>query len=242
MARLGLMRSIQAKASSRLKWLGCGVLRSASTIQTSSPARAAMLSGGRLLDVGRVRQIAEAEAERRDIAVLLQHRQDRNRASLPLDGQRMTRRQPVLLGDRRIVAAWWRHEAIAEAGVHGARRRLVHVDVDAAALADENRAQIVHAVGMVGVLVGDEHAVEPGHLGLKQLLAQVRRTVDQHARVVALGVAALDQQAAAPPAVLRIVGVAVAPAERHARHAHGRPAAEDGEAQTHAASPFYACA
>src|SRR4029450_5992933 len=48
-ARLGLILAIQSNASSRLKWLGCGLLRSASTIQTSSPASAEMLSAGRLL-------------------------------------------------------------------------------------------------------------------------------------------------------------------------------------------------
>ena len=101
--------------------------------------------------------------------------------------------QPVLAQDRRIFAAGRRHEAIAEAGVQGARGRLVHVDVDAAALVHEQRAQIVDAVGVVGVLVGDQHAVEPVDLGLEQLLAQIRRAVDQHARAVPLRARALDQ-------------------------------------------------
>ena len=45
----------------------------------------------------------------------------------------------------------------------------------------KKRAQIVDAVGMVGVLVGVEHAVEPIDLGIEQLLAQIRRRVDQDA-------------------------------------------------------------
>ena len=83
--------------------------------------------------------------------------------------------QPALAQDRRIFAAGRRHEAIAEAGVQGARGRLVEIDVDAAALVHEKRAQIVDAVGMVGVFMRDKHAIEPVHLASQQLLAQIRR-------------------------------------------------------------------
>ena len=62
------------------------------------------------------------------------------------------------------------------------RGRLVEIDVDAAALVDEQRPQIVDAVRVVGMFMRDQHAVEPVDLGVEQLLAQVRRAVDQHAR------------------------------------------------------------
>src|SRR4051794_37711953 len=88
---------------------------------------------------------------------------------------------------------------------------------------------------MVGVLVRDQHAVEPFDLCVQQLLAAVRRHVDEDARMLAVGVVSRDQQAAAAAAVFRIVRIAVAPAERPARPANGRAAAEDGEGQTHAA-------
>ena len=42
-------------------------------------------------------------------------------------------------------------------------------------------AQVVDAVGVVGVLMGEEDAVEPVDVGVEQLLAQVRRGVDQDA-------------------------------------------------------------
>ncbi len=45
----------------------------------------------------------------------------------------------------------------------------------------KQRAQIVDAVGVVGMLVGVEHAVEPIDLGIEELLAQIRRGVDQDA-------------------------------------------------------------
>ena len=64
----------------------------------------------------------------------------------------VTRLEPVLGQNRRIFAAGRRHEAIAEAGLHSLRGRLVEIDVDAAALVHEKRPQIVDAVGVVGML------------------------------------------------------------------------------------------
>ncbi len=46
----------------------------------------------------------------------------------------------------------------------------------------KKRAQIVDAVGVVGVLVGVEDAVEVVDLGVQKLLAQVGRGIHQHAR------------------------------------------------------------
>ncbi len=77
--------------------------------------------------------------------------------------------------------------------MHGARGRLVEIDVHAPALVHEQRAQVVDAVGMVGMLMGDQHAIEPIDLGVEQLLAQIRRAVDQNARAVALRIAAFHQ-------------------------------------------------
>ena len=62
------------------------------------------------------------------------------------------------------------------------RRRFVEIDIDAPALLEEERAQVIDAVGMVGMLVGVEHAVEPIDLGIEHLLAQIGRGVDQNAR------------------------------------------------------------
>ena len=55
--------------------------------------------GRQALDVGGIGHVAEAEAERGDVAVLLQDRQGLDRAALPLDGDRLARHQP-LLGQR----------------------------------------------------------------------------------------------------------------------------------------------
>src|SRR4051794_35816797 len=100
---------------------------------------------------------------------------------------------------------------------------------------DEQPAQVVDAVGMVGVLVGVEHGVDPIDLGVEKLLAQVGRCVDQHARDAGVA-AALHQERCAAAAVLRVVGIGVAPAERRAWHAARGAAAEDREAKRHAAA------
>ena len=84
------------------------------------------------------------------------------------------------VSDRRIFAARRLFEAIVEARPDRPGRSLsLDVHVDAAALADEQGAQVVDAVDVVGVLVGDQHAVDPVDVGVEKLLAQVRRGVDQ---------------------------------------------------------------
>ena len=94
------------------------------------------------------------------------------------------------------------------------------------------RAQIVDAMGVVGVLVRVQHAVEPIDLGIDELLAQIGRGVDQHAGAP-VRAGPLDQERAAPPPVFRIVGIAEAPAERRARNPSGRATAENGEGEGH---------
>ena len=86
--------------------------------------------------------------------------------------------------------------------------------------------EIVDAVGLVGMLVGEEHRVDMIDLGVDQLLAQVGRGVDQDTRDSAFP-RALDEQRAAAAAVFRIFGVARTPAERGTRNAGGGSAAEN---------------
>ena len=89
---------------------------------------------------------------------------------------------------------------------------------------------------MVGVRVGQQHAVEVAHVGADQLLADVGSDVDQHGRHAAVA-GALDQQRAAAAAVARIGRIAGAPPLPDARHAGGRAAAEDRGAEAHPRGP-----
>ncbi len=62
---------------------------------------------------------------------------------------------------------------------HDQRCRLVHVDVDLSAGDQVKRPQIIDPVGMVGVRMGHENAVDVPDVRVDQLLAQVRSGVDQ---------------------------------------------------------------
>src|SRR5205807_1971757 len=131
-------------------------------------------------------------------------------------------------------AAGRRLEAIPEPGAHRLRGRLIEIDVDPPAPVDEQAAQIVDAVGVVGVLVGEQHRVEPVHLGIEQLLAQVRRGIDQDPGN-ACAVAPFYQQRGAPAPVPGIARIAGAPTQCRARNAAGGTRAEDGDARGHGA-------
>ena len=81
-----------------------------------------------------------------------------------------------------------------------------------------DRTQIVDAMGLVGMLMGQKHRVEMVDVGVDQLLAQVGRGVDQDSRHSAIP-GPLDEQRAAAAAVLRVFGIARPPAERGTRNA-----------------------
>ena len=157
------------------------------------------------------------------------------RTALPFGLMTLARFDRMARQDRRIVAALGRDEAIGEPRHDVFGGRLVEVDRNAAALVQHDRTQIVDAVGLVGVLMGQVHRVDVIDLGVDQLLAQVGRGVDHDPRG-AVRARALDQQRAAAAAVLRIVGIAGAPAERRARYAGGGAAAEDRQRHRHAAA------
>ena len=87
-------------------------------------------------------------------------------------------------------------------------------------------AQVVDAVRVVGVVVRVDHAVEALDARTQELLAKVRRGVDND-RCHAFRPDLLGQDRAAPAPVLRVVGVAGPPIVADARNAHGCTAAED---------------
>src|SRR6185437_10938681 len=112
--------------------------------------------------------------------------------------------------------------------------RLIEKDRDAPALMQYDGAEIVDAVGLIGVLMGEEYRIDMIDLGVDQLLAQIGRGIDHdpgHAPVRRQ----LHQQRTAAAAVLRVGGVARAPAQRGARNAGRGSAAENRERERHAA-------
>src|SRR5262249_12579889 len=110
----------------------------------------------------------------------------------------------------------------------------VEIDVDPPPPTDEERTQVVNAMGVVRVLVGEEHRVKPVHLGVEKLLAQIGRGVDQHPGD-ASPVAPFHQERRPPPPVYGVARIARPPAQRGAWTATRGTGAEDREARRHAA-------
>ena len=140
----------------------------------------------------------------------------------------------VTVQNRRIVAAGRRNKAVGEPRHDVFRGRLVQIDRNASALMQHDRTEIVDPVGLVGMLMGQEHRIDMIDIGVDQLLAQIGRGVDDDPRRPLLR-RPLGEQGAAAAAVFRIAGIAGAPAERGTRHAGRGSAAEDCQAQRHAA-------
>jgi len=101
---------------------------------------------------------------------------------------------------------------------HDTGSSLVQIEIQAPPAMNIERAQIIDPVGVVGVLVGEKDAVEPIDIGIKQLLAQIGRRVDQHAGAAAIVAGTLDQERATAAPVARIGGIACTPAECGTRH------------------------
>ena len=138
----------------------------------------------------------------------------------------------MLAGNRRIVAAGRRHEAIIEAVKHHARRRLVQIQVERMALAQKKPRRssmpwVWSACSWVISTPSSQSALAPISCSRKSGAG-----VDQDARDASVA-ALLDQNGTTPAAVLRIVRIAGTPAERRARHAARTAAAQNGDAQAH---------
>src|SRR3974377_11993 len=95
-------------------------------------------------------------------------------------------------------------------------RRLIQIHIDSPAMLDDQRAQIIDAMGMVRMGVGEEYPIEPIHTGIEKLLTQIGRGIDQNARDSGTS-AALNQKRGPAAAVLGVSGIAIAPTERRTR-------------------------
>ena len=84
-----------------------------------------------------------------------------------------------------------------------------------------HHAQVVDTVDVIGMFMGVEHRIDLVDVGIQQLVAEVRRGVDQHRRA-----AGLDQDRRPAAAVLRVVRVAHAPPVADRGHPARRPAAK----------------
>jgi hypothetical protein len=122
-------------------------------------------------------------------------------------------------------------ERISEPGQQRLLRRPVCPDRQAAAGVEHDLPQVIDAMHMVRMRMGIDNRIKCADPGIQQLLAHVRRGVDQNACCSIIG-AALHQQRAAATAVFRICWVTVAPIVAQSRHAARRTAAQNCEGQS----------
>src|ERR1700722_2389935 len=186
-------------------------------------------------DIGRIGGIADAITERRNVAVLHDEGRQRQRAALPLDAAAFAGLDRMMVEDRRVVAARRRDETVGKPQQDVLGGRPVQVDRNAPALVQHDRTQVIDAMGLVGMLMGQEHRVDVIDLGVDQLLAQVGRGVDHDPRHALIG-GPLGEQRAAAAAIFRVGGIARPPPERRTGNTGRGPAAEDRQPHRHAAA------
>src|SRR5262245_42233728 len=164
----------------------------------------------------------------------LPERQRFDDSARTLNFHRNAGRNLAAVEDRRIFAVCRHVEAIGEAHPELLPCQLVIVGGDAPPPVIGHHAQIIDAVGVIGVVVREQHAVEPANPDVEQLLTEIWRGVDERGRG-SLPSLLLHQHRAAPAPVLWISRIARAPDISDAWHAAGRAAAEDGELEGHEA-------
>ncbi len=102
-ARFGASRAIQPSDSSRVKWLGRAPQRVDDPHVEIGQCREALI--GNRVEIRRIGNVGDAEAQRVDAAVLHLERQCRDDAARAVDLDGLAGFEPVEFQDRRIVAA-----------------------------------------------------------------------------------------------------------------------------------------
>ena len=164
--------------------------------------------------------------------MVLHDRHDLDRAAGSFDPHGLRRIDIVCLENGRVQGTGFLAEAIFESALEGLACRWLGPDTHPAPHVEEHAAQVVDAVGVVGVVVRVEHPVQGLDTRIEQLLAKVCGRVDKHRRAAAFA-EALDQQRAAPAPVLRVGRIASAPDRSDARHSAGRTCAKQREPGAH---------
>ena len=103
---------------------------------------------------------------------MLEVERDRfDRPARPFDDDWLAGADAPLFNHRRIGAAGRRLEDVTEFAPQRFGGRRVDMDSETSPHRHVDRPEIVDAMRMVGVLVGDQHGVEMGHVRAEQLLA-----------------------------------------------------------------------
>ena len=127
----------------------------------------------------------------------------------------------IRIEDRRIFAALWCLETIAEPRLQQGVCRSGCIGVDALPGVVADDAHIIDAMGVVGMVMGVEDGVDMSGIGVEQLLANIGAGIDQDAGGGTWGARFFNKNGAAQPCVFRVSGITLAPIAANSRHAAG---------------------
>src|SRR3569833_1930411 len=138
--------------------------------------------------------------------------------------------------DRRIIAAGRGLKAIGELLAHALQSGAIAPQIELARHVRGDDSQIIHAVKLIGMIVGDQHAIQPADPRRQKLLAHVGRGIHQHPGLPARRLVRHQYGAARAPVfrILRIAGAPIGRALGQPGDAPRRTAAQDADFQTHA--------
>ena len=168
------------------------------------------------LDVGRVSHIADPVSRRRDPAVPLRKRHDRE----PVMRERFRHHDGVEAGLRPLPAR--RLENVTEAAPDHRKRAARTVDIECPRHVVVDGPEVVDPVYVVGVAVGIEHGVDTRDARVHELPMEVGRRVDEKT-----GSIRFDQDGNPAAAVSRVVRPAYRAGTTDHRDAARRAAAEN---------------
>ena len=134
----------------------------------------------------------------------------------------------VQIKDGRVGRVFGLHERIGKPRQQRLLRRMIGPDRQPLPHVEDNLAQIVNAMGVIGMRMGEHHAIQRANPGIQKLLAHVGRGVDQHPgdRIARQP---LHQHRAATAAVLAVQRITITPIAPQPRHAARRAAAQNGK-------------
>ena len=106
--------------------------------------------------------------------MVLQDGQHGDGPTLAVDSDRLVGGDAMTGENGHVLRAHLLLEAVTEADVQALPGEIVHIDVDTPALVDGEGAEVVDAVGVIGVVVRVDNAIELVDALAEQLVAQVR--------------------------------------------------------------------
>src|SRR5688572_11425529 len=167
--------------------------------------------------------------------MFLQDGDDLHHTTRSRNPHRFRRTNIICLENRRIAAAGRRLEAIGKARYEAVTGACVEPYRHPPLHRIRDRSQIVDAMRMIGMVVGIKHAVERRETDRKELLPNIRPSVDEDFRS-AFRADLLDESRTTSAPVFWIIWIAATPIVAEAWNTSGRAAAEDRQTMPHAAS------